>query len=347
MLKIYRISLMVCFGFFNSLFIYYFPYHFFFSSIGIEINYWISSFYILIVSFILILYFLTSITFYPIKLFVYSGLVIGFYGLIYSLVSIILNYFFKFDITVLMPVFLTIVVGYGILNARKIKPKTIEISSKKIKKCMRLGFISDVHLGSQSLDHLNRIIDIINTSNVDALLIGGDLIDSSSFDLSLLDSFSSLSIPIFYVTGNHEFYLKDSLAKINALSEYNILKIDNSTHFFNDIELIGLGDNQSKHDQLKFMDSITSSSAFRILLVHKPWLWPNIHHKIDLMLSGHTHGGQLYPFHWLVRLQFPFYYGFYTHEQSYAYVSSGVGCWGPNARVGSSNEIVILSLKND
>ena len=95
-----------------------------------------------------------------IKLFVYSGLVIGFYGLIYSLVSIILNYFFKFDITVLMPVFLTIVVGYGILNARKIKPKTIEISSKKIKKCMRLGFISDVHLGSQSLDHLNRVIDI-------------------------------------------------------------------------------------------------------------------------------------------------------------------------------------------
>ena len=233
------------------------------------------------------------------------------------------------------------------LSESKIKIKIIEILLKKIKRNKRLAFISDVHLGSQPVRYLSRIIDLIKDSNVDALLIGGDLIDSSAFDLRSLDIFSSLSLPVFFVTGNHEFYIKDSQNKLNELPDYGIISLDNLTQIFNGIELIGLGDNQSKKDQLNFMNTINSSSRFRILLVHKPWLWPDVHDQVDLMLSGHTHAGQLYPFHWLVQLQFPFYYGLYNHNQAQAYVSSGVGCWGPNVRVGSSNEIVILNLKND
>ena len=108
------------------------------------------------------------------------------------------------------------------------------------------------------------------------------------------------------MTGNHEFYIKDSQNKLNELPDYGIISLDNLTQIFNGIELIGLGDNQSKKDQLNFMNTINSSSRFRILLVHKPWLWPDVHDQVDLMLSGHTHAGQLYPFHWLVQLQFPF-----------------------------------------
>ena len=79
-------------------------------------------------------------------------------------------------------------------------------------------------------------------------------------------------------------------------------------------------------------------------MVHKPQLWPMVAGSVDLALSGHAHAGQMMPFHWLVQLQFKFYYGLYRHLDSHCYVSSGAGCWGPRIRIGSSNEIVILEL---
>ena len=62
------------------------------------------------------------------------------------------------------------------------------------------------------------------------------------------------------------------------------------------------------------------------------------------MLSGHTHNGQIFPFNFLVKLQFKFVYGFFKKEESYFYVSSGAGTWGPPMRLGSFNEIVLFEL---
>mgnify|MGYP003301593977 CR=1 FL=1 len=68
--------------------------------------------------------------------------------------------------------------------------------------------------------------------------------------------------------------------------------------------------------------------------------------KIDLTLSGHTHNGQIVPFNFLVKLRFKNIYGLYEKFQSKLYVSCGVGCWGPRMRLGSTNEIVLLSISN-
>ena len=87
------------------------------------------------------------------------------------------------------------------------------------------------------------------------------------------------------------------------------------------------------------------SDLFTVLMVHKPSLWSDIAPYCDLMLSGHTHAGQLFPFQWLVKLQFPFYFGYRMINNLHGYVSSGSGCWGPNVRIGSNNEVVFIKIE--
>ena len=83
---------------------------------------------------------------------------------------------------------------------------------------------------------------------------------------------------------------------------------------------------------------------FNLVLVHKPSVWSLITNKVDLVLSGHTHNGQIFPFNLLVKLKFKFCYGIYKKYESILYVSSGLGCWGPKMRLGSSNEILEINL---
>tara|TARA_B100000963_G_C22477092_1_gene602908 strand:- start:17 stop:214 length:198 start_codon:yes stop_codon:yes gene_type:complete len=64
------------------------------------------------------------------------------------------------------------------------------------------------------------------------------------------------------------------------------------------------------------------------------------------MLSGHTHNGQIFPFNIFVKLKFKNLYGLYKSKESFLYVSSGVGCWGPKMRLGTQNEIIEISLRN-
>ena len=85
--------------------------------------------------------------------------------------------------------------------------------------------------------------------------------------------------------------------------------------------------------------------ATNIVLVHQPSIWLKTDSDIDLMLCGHTHNGQIWPFNLLVRLQFRHVYGLFVEGVSNLYVSSGVGCWGPRMRLGSRNEIVLIELR--
>ena len=97
-------------------------------------------------------------------------------------------------------------------------------------------------------------------------------------------------------------------------------------------------------EKAAYLDTLEENERFTILMVHQPSLWPRVEDKCDLMLSGHTHSGQMFPFHYLVRLQFPYYYGFHKMNKAAAYISSGCGCWGPKIRLGSHNEIVLISI---
>ena len=127
---------------------------------------------------------------------------------------------------------------YGMFNARFIKIKKLSFHSSKIKRKYNFVFTSDIHLGSNSVSSLRKIVTKINKMHYDFLLIGGDLIDSSSFDLTNLSILKSIKKPIFFITGNHEYYIQESKAKLDKLHLYNIILLKNDYHLFEDLNII-------------------------------------------------------------------------------------------------------------
>ena len=109
---------------------------------------------------------------------------------------------------------------------------------------------------------------------------------------------------------------------------------------------MGISDNQTLQSQEVIMKKLINKNLFNLILVHRPKLWNYITKNIDLMLSGHTHKGQIFPFSILVKLQYKNIYGLYEKLNSKLYVSSGCGCWGPKMRLGTNNEIVDILISS-
>ena len=301
-----------------------------------------------VIFFILIVFYLRShSTFKPLKMFVCEGLGIGFISFLIISISLLINSFSSISqksIGVMSLIIIMAISIYGMLNARRVLLKKITIKSSKINKNYNIIFISDVHLGTNKSKHLSKILNKIKTLEYDFLLIGGDLIDSSSFKLNDLNLFNKIKKDIYFVNGNHEYYLKGFKNKIEQLKKFKIKVLKNSSMQINEINLIGIDDLQSIHSKIKFVEKLNKKNLFNLVLSHKPDIWDNIKSKNDLMLSGHTHNGQIFPFNFLVKLKFKFIYGIYEYKKSKLYVSSGAGCWGPKLRIGSSNEIINIQL---
>ena len=186
---------------------------------------------------LIVIYLRTKITFRPLKWFVYLGMGVGFYA---AMGAVLIQWvpFSTKTWLILYPSVMVVIGVIGYWKSKQLEWIDIERVTNKVTQKHHLVFISDVHLGSQSVDHLLRILREVEHKNPDALLIGGDLIDSSSFDLSQLSVLKMLTCPIYFVTGNHEYYLKDFQEKLNALSDYGIQIIDNQAVDCNQIQLI-------------------------------------------------------------------------------------------------------------
>ena len=341
-LTFYLIIFIVCY------FIYIFPFEIlneFLFNEKISRNY--SLYYTVLVSVLVIFYFRTYNTFKPLRIFVYEGMGVGFISFWIINIALLINYIFvinKFYLGIISLFFITILSITSLLLATLIKIKTIQIFTKKINKNYSIIFLSDVHLGSNNSNHLKKIINKINMIDFDFLLIGGDLIDSSSFTLKELQIFNKIKKPIFFVTGNHEYYIKNSKEKIKELQKYNINHLSNNNSFFQEINLIGIDDNVKKNEQINLVQNKFIDDKFNIVLIHKSLIWDQINSNCDLMLSGHTHNGQIFPFNFFVRILFKYKYGFFKKNKSNLYVTSGVGCWGPRMRLGTFNEIICFNL---
>ena len=306
--------------------------------------------YTFFISTLVIFYFRSKNTFWALKFFIYEGMGIGFisfwvvnflliFGLLFSINNIVLAYF-----SLIIIFCITI---YGIINGRRVILKKIEIDSSKLNANHNFIFLSDVHLGSNPIQHFEKILNLINNCDYDFILIGGDLIDSSSFDISKLEILKNIKKPIYFVTGNHEHYIADFSKKTSWLADYNIIYLKNSKMLIDNINLIGINDNQAIKKQSLIVKQLSNKDAFNLVLIHKPSVWNLIYDESDLMLSGHTHNGQIFPFNIFVRLQFKYNYGLYNKNQSQLYVSSGAGCWGPRIRFGTNNEIIYFQLNTN
>ena len=308
-----------------------------------------SIFFSILFFFILIFYFKTKNTFFLFKIIVHEGMGLGFISFWIVNIFLFFNIFLPINsfylglisiILIFLISLLSFILGCLIYN-RKIK-----ITSSKIVSKIKLIFISDVHLGSNSKKHLEKICSKINNLKFDLLLIGGDLIDSSNFEINNLNILRNIHKPILFVSGNHEYYLRDYQTKLKLLKNKNLIFLDNKSFEYNKINIVGISDNQELDDQKRVAEKLIKKDFFNLILVHKPTLWVKISHKIDLMLSGHTHNGQIFPFNFFVKFKFKNIYGLYEKLESKLYVSSGVGCWGPKMRLGSKNEIVEILISS-
>ena len=204
---------------------------------------------------------------------------------------------------------------------------------------------------------LDRLIVEVNLQKPDMVVIVGDLVDTNPKELqnyiSRLNDLKS-TYGTFYALGNHEYYHGVDEV-LNLLKEYTNMKILlNQNLDLGFINIAGLGDLAGLSKGLYAPDLARvkvdlNTSKASILLAHQPKtaLLYNLS-DFDLILSGHTHGGQIFPFMFLVKLHQGFIRGLYDlGENTKLFVSSGAGFWGPSLRVFAPNEIVILNLKGE
>jgi len=274
---------------------------------------------------------------------------IGFLLICWLFVYEIISIFFSLQrrptgIVILAVTILT--ASYAIINARTVRLTIIDLPAKLNASIVQ---ISDVHLASTGTAFLKKLIQRTNKLNPDVVLITGDLFDLGckvgKNDIAVLNL---LDAPAFFVPGNHERYL--GLEKVtNLLGTTKIKVLRNRTADFNGILIIGIDDSTDDEQvagQLKNLD--LKKSAFKILMYHRPQgLEAAAEAGIDLMLSGHTHNGQIFPFNFIVRLMNRRMKGLFQHRNCLMYVTSGSGTWGPRMRLGSKNEIVLLRLKKN
>ncbi|MGC6520071.1 MAG: metallophosphoesterase [Candidatus Puniceispirillaceae bacterium] len=302
----------------------------------------------LLVFLLLRLYLATDTTNSILKAFVYYGMGIGFLSALVVSVLVIVKETSGADGTMLgiiAVLAIAMLVGYSVFNANRIVHRELTFSSEKIGRPTRFAFISDVHIGSNPPRHLQKICDELDACEIEALFIGGDLFDSSDFQLEDIENLRTLETDIYFVTGNHEGYVKGHEALLGRFTDLNIRVLDNEAADLGDVRVIGVADKQPSTARVTVIESLHSEIRYNIALVHQPSIWRRTEAEIDLMLCGHTHNGQIFPFNLLVRLQFRHIYGLYRHGMSNLYVSSGVGCWGPRLRLGSRNEIVTINLE--
>ena len=251
----------------------------------------------------------------------------------------------KPEIAALMVLAITLGLAFvGLIVAITPVVKVIKLTSPRLTKAVRFVQITDVHIGSRTRTFLEKIVFKINHLNPDFLCITGDFIDSSGIEETELRSLKSIVGPIYYCLGNHEKYedLTNIIQRLRNLG-VNVLR-NEAVHFRDDLQVIGIDDMEDPlqvEKELKHID--LDADAFKLLLYHRPrGLEAAADAGIDLTISGHTHGGQIFPFNLVVRRVFQRMQGMFQIGESRQYVSQGTGTWGPVMRLGTRSEITLF-----
>lgn len=251
-------------------------------------------------------------------------------------------------------------VGYGLTQALgppRILPLTVSLPRLPAAlDGLRIAVVSDIHLGPlRGRAHTERIVNLINEQRADLVAVVGDLVDGSVPELGeaaapLRDLVSAHGS--FFVTGNHEYFSGaqawiDEVARlglrplVNERAEIRVGDAVLDLAGVNDVTGGGEGHGPDYDRALGGRDP----NRPVVLLAHQP---VQVHEAqargVDLQLSGHTHGGQLFPFHGIVRLQQPVLAGLSRLGDTQLFVTRGAGFWGPPVRVGAPPEIAIVRL---
>jgi predicted MPP superfamily phosphohydrolase len=251
----------------------------------------------------------------------------------------------------------------GFFNARRTaRVVDVEIPINDLPDALQ-GFtiaqISDIHVGPTiKRGYLDAIVDRVNSLQADAVAVTGDLVDGSvrhlaphTAPLARLQARHGA----YFVTGNHEYYSNahawiDEVRRLGLrvlMNEHVVLPHDGAR-----VLLAGVNDftahyfdESHRSDPRAALAGAPDNVGVKILLAHQPrTATAAAEAGFDLQLSGHTHGGQFFPWNFFVPMQQPYVAGLNRLEQLWVYTSRGTGYWGPPKRFGAPSEITRVRL---
>lgn len=274
------------------------------------------------------------------------------YGFQLSILIRLINLFLplslliNFSLQYIIPLLICI---YGIINALRTRVENINLKYPGFKGKIKILLLSDIHLGA--IHQKNSVIRIVQETqqlNPDIVVITGDMADGSlKVKSEWLKPFDDLSIPILYVTGNHE-ELNPKIDMINAVKTTKIKYIgQHETFKYKGVNFIG---EDFGYDLRKCLKEVKQEEGVpNVLLSHIPILSPEElkNYNIFLFLAGHTHGGQMFPLHIIVYFANACFSGLYSdkNKEHFIYVTDGVNNALAPMRVGSKRVFPIINIE--
>ncbi|MFC8870080.1 metallophosphoesterase [Streptomyces sp. NPDC057148] len=242
---------------------------------------------------------------------------------------------------------------YGVLNGPSVKRVTVPLAKlPRAAHGFRIAVVSDIHLGPVlGRGFARKVVDTINSTQPDLIAVVGDLVDGSVKDLG------PAAAPLaqlearhgaYFVTGNHEYFsgAEQWVAEVRRLG---LIPLENARTELPHFDLAGVNDVAGEDegqgpDYAKALGDRDRARAC-VLLAHQPvMIHDAVDHGVDLQLSGHTHGGQLWPGNLIAGAANPTLAGLERYGDTQLYVSRGAGAWGPPTRVGAESDITVIEL---
>ncbi|MEU2031345.1 metallophosphoesterase, partial [Nocardia amamiensis] len=243
--------------------------------------------------------------------------------------------------------------AYGVLNGPSVKRVAVPLAKlPRSADGFRIAVVSDVHLGPiLGRGFAERVVRIVNDTQPDLIAVVGDLVDGSVEHLrSAVEPLAWLRARhgAFFVTGNHE-YFSGAEQWIEHVQELGMHLLANARTELPGFDLAGVNDVQGERTGQgpDFGKALRDRDRARtaVLLAHQPILIEDaVAHGVDLQLSGHTHGGQIWPGNYLAALANPTVAGLERYGDTQLYVTRGAGAWGPPVRVGAPSDITVVEL---
>ncbi|MCX3063132.1 metallophosphoesterase [Streptomyces beihaiensis] len=242
---------------------------------------------------------------------------------------------------------------YGVLRGPAVKRITVPLARlPRAAHGFRIAVVSDIHLGPVlGRGFAERVVDTINSTQPDLIAVVGDLVDGSVPDLApAVAPLARLRSRhgTYFVTGNHEYY-SGADPWVEHVREIGMHPLENARVEMGAFDLAGVNDISGKSygegpDYGKALGDRDRSRA-AVLLAHQPvMIHEAVKHGVDLQLSGHTHGGQLWPGNFVAAAANPTVAGLDRYGDTQLYVSRGAGAWGPPVRVGAPSDITVVEL---
>lgn len=250
----------------------------------------------------------------------------------------------------------TAAVGYGTattLRGPVVKRVTIPLAKlPRAAHGYRIAVVSDIHLGPiLGRAHTHRVVAAVNSTHPDLVAIVGDLVDGTVADLGpAAEPLRALRSRhgAYFVTGNHEYY-SGADQWVDHVRELGIHPLENARTELPGFDLAGVNDitGQTERAGPDYDRALSGRDTSRpvVLMAHQPvTIHDTVHFGVDLQLSGHTHGGQMWPFTYVAAATNPTVAGLQRYGDTQLYVTRGAGAWGPPVRLGAPPDITVVEL---